>query len=152
MADQELYSFMTKLLDLRRAGNNARLTVECQNGKTFINLQLHLNNPPGPAYPRQRPRPSPSRLRRRARREQARTTAAAIAAVHDTAVQVDLPKLYPAVDVAVQAVLPPPLPTVDTAVQVVVPALLTVEEVIQVESPEVLFPFPTTTKNSVGSA
>ena len=57
---------MTKIIDIRRAGNNVRLTIECLNGKTFINLQLHLNNPPGPAY----------------------------VAVHNTAVQVDLPKPY----------------------------------------------------------
>ena len=63
----------------------------------------------------------------RARRKQARATAAV------NAVQVDLPKPYPAVDVAVQAVLPPPLTTVDKDV----PAPLTVEEAIQVESPEV---------------
>ena len=67
----------------------------------------------------------------RARRKQARATAAV------NAVQVDLPKPYPAVDIAAQAVLPLFLTTVDTAVQAVVPTHLTVEEAIQVESPEV---------------
>ena len=47
---------MIKIIDLRRTGNNARLTVECLNGKTF-NFQP-------------------------ARREPARATAAANAAVH----------------------------------------------------------------------
>ena len=67
MADHELFSFVTKLLNLRRDGNDARLTLECRHGKTFIDLQLYIDNPPGPAHPR--PRPTPSRLRRRARRE-----------------------------------------------------------------------------------
>ena len=78
---------MIKIIDLRRTGNNARLTVECLNGKTF-NFQP-------------------------ARRELARATAAANAAVHWTAFKVDLPKHYSVVDVAVQDVLPP-LITVDT--------------------------------------
>ena len=55
---------MIKIIDLRRTGNNARLTVECLNGKTF-NFQP-------------------------ARREPARATAAANAAVHWTAFKVDL--------------------------------------------------------------
>ena len=84
MADHELHSFITKLINLRRAGMNARLTVECQDGKTYIDLQLHLENPPGPVHHKPRPRPSPSRLRRRARRENARNTEAASDPIRDT--------------------------------------------------------------------
>ena len=87
MADQELQLIMIKIIDLRETGNNARFTVDCMNGKTF-NFQP-------------------------VRREPTRATAAANAAVHETAVKVDLPKHYSVVDVAVQDVLPP-LITVDT--------------------------------------
>ena len=124
MANHELHSFMTKLLNPRRAGKNARLTIECLDGKTYVNLQLHLESPPEPVYYHEpRPRPTPSRLRRRARRENARNTAAANASVRDTAVQAD-----------------PPAPQVDAAVQAVVPALLTVDAAVQAVHPEVQLP------------
>ena len=50
---------MTKLLNLRRAGNNTRFTVKRKGGKTIIDIQLHIEIP----------RPSPSYLPCKARRK-----------------------------------------------------------------------------------
>ena len=44
MANQyEIHSFVTKLMNLRKAGRNACLTVECKDGDVIVNLQLHLH-------------------------------------------------------------------------------------------------------------
>ena len=112
--------------------------MECQNGKTVINLQLRLENPPGPVYRRPRPRPSPSRLRRQARREQARATADTNVALHDTAVQqADLPKPLP-VDAVVQTEILPTF-TVDAVVQTeVLPP--TIDAAVQVEGLKIHLP------------
>ena len=131
MAELELHSFMGKLLNLRRAGKNAQLTIECKHGKTYVNLQLYLEDPPGPVH---RPRPSPSRLCRRARRENSRNTAAVSAPVHDKSVQTDPPADI-TVNAAVQVVIPVPL-AVDAAVQAVIPAPLSVHAAVQARSPK----------------
>ena len=108
----EIHSFVNKLMNLRRAGRNACLTLDCKDGEILINLELHLHRDAG-HHGLQHPQPSPSRLRRRARRELARAAAAAnAAAAKEAAVQAAVQ------DVAVQAVTPDPL-AVDTAVQAV---------------------------------
>ena len=136
MANQfEIHSFVTKLMNLRKAGRNACLTVECKDGDVIVNLQLHLHREtdyPGP----QHQRTSPSRLHRRARRELARATAAANAATNpkDTAAEAVLPSQPPpsTTDAAVQADAPAPPPTADAAVQAVVQ---TIEEAVQAGPP-----------------
>ena len=82
----ELLSFLSKFTNLWHSGKNAQLFMECQDGVTSVNLQLHLNSQPPapqqPSPPTQRLRqPGPSRARRRDRRGQARAEAAADAAV-----------------------------------------------------------------------
>ena len=87
----EIHSFVNKLMNLRRAGRNACLTLDCKDGEILINLQLHLHREAG-HHGLQHPRPSPSRLRRRARRELARAAAAANAAAgKETAAKAAVP-------------------------------------------------------------
>ena len=79
MADlHELHSFLTKFVNLQRNGRSCRMTFECKNGETIVNMEVRLENPLGKAMTTQssRSRPSPSRLRRRERRRQARLLAA----------------------------------------------------------------------------
>ena len=80
-----------KFQQLWRAGNIARLSLECRGGQGWANLHVQLPDPPpplfrhGPHYPaapaHSRRRPGPSRMRRRARRAEARKDAAEEAAV-----------------------------------------------------------------------
>ena len=134
-ASTELSSFVTKFYNLWSYGKCARLSVECEAGQAYMNLQLRLPGPhPDQQHGHAPQRPGPPRLRRRERPDQAQELAAAKAAtqpkemsdaaVQDvastpdrshTAVQADL--LSPArADVAVQAALPvPPKPTVQAA-------------------------------------
>ena len=76
---KEVFNFVHKFLDLRKKGDNATLSLQCQEGKVTINLQLHLPSYPRPQYQSTPPpclhpryRPSPSRARRTARRAYAR--------------------------------------------------------------------------------
>ena len=82
----ELLNFVNKFLNLLNCGKSARLTVESQNGKATVNLQLDLEPCPPHAEATQQGRPrrhaGPSRLRRHAARAQARELAAAEAASH----------------------------------------------------------------------
>ena len=69
----EVHSFVNKFLTLCNNGETANLSLKCQDGKTVIDLQLHLPSvPPPPPYhpqsPPPRAGPSPSRVRRSARR------------------------------------------------------------------------------------
>ena len=68
----EVHSFVNKFLTLCNNGERANLSLKCQDGKTVIELQLHLQPVPPPSYHPQSStpsaRPSPSRLRRSARR------------------------------------------------------------------------------------
>ena len=79
---QEMYSFVTKFLNLWQAGKQARLNLECEAGKVSVNLRLHLGHqhPPLPPDPRPPRRPGPSRLRHHARCAKAREASAAQAA------------------------------------------------------------------------
>ena len=81
MADvHELYSFLTKFVNLRRNGKSCRMTFECKKGKTMtkVNMEVLLENLPGKAMTTQtsRSRPTPFGLRRRERQRQARLLAA----------------------------------------------------------------------------
>ena len=82
-APQEIHSFVNKFMHLCRNGENAHLSLQCNQGKSIVTLQVHLRPFPPPPYhsrppphpsPQSRPyqRPSPSRLRRSKRREHAR--------------------------------------------------------------------------------
>ena len=76
MARAEMHNFNFKFMQLWNAGHDARLTVECRDGKSTINLQLTLGEPPPACHVRPQPRrPGPSRLRRRERCAEARTAA-----------------------------------------------------------------------------
>ena len=55
-----------------RAGNNARVQLECHAGQAWLSLHLHVQHPPPHKDARQ---PGPSRLRRRARRAALRAKA-----------------------------------------------------------------------------
>ena len=73
----EVFNFVNKFLDLSRTGKNANLSLQCQDGRVVLNLQLQLPTYPPPQYhPRQPshpyPRASPSRVRRSIRRADAR--------------------------------------------------------------------------------
>ena len=79
---QEVHSFIHKFMNLYSNGKNANLSMQCNDGRVTIDLQLHLYHPPPPPYyqtppPRPHPQPcqqgvSPSRLRRSKRRAHAR--------------------------------------------------------------------------------
>ena len=80
---KEIFNFVNKFLNLRENGEYATLSLNCQDGRLSINLQLHLSSCPPPGYkphPSHRPspcfRPTPSRLRRSARRAAARAESA----------------------------------------------------------------------------
>ena len=127
----EIHSFVTKLLNLRRAGRNACLTLDCKDGEIIVNLQLHLHRDAGHSGPEHQ-RPSPSRLRRRARRELGRATAAANAAAAKETADKAVPSPPPlSLDAAVQATIPQTL-TVNAAVQAVAE---TVDEAVQAGTP-----------------
>ena len=84
MDPKEIFNFVNKFLNLRENGENATLTLKCQDGKVAINLQLHMSlcapppcyKPHPPHRPRPCSRPSPSRVRRSARRAAARAESA----------------------------------------------------------------------------
>ena len=84
-APHEVFSFVKKFLHLCSNGENANLSLQCEHGSVFVDLQLHLRPdypPPRPPhstprptpqpFPQPRSYPSPSRLRRSKRRAQAR--------------------------------------------------------------------------------
>ena len=82
-APQEVFSFVNKFLHLCSNGEYANLSLQCEHGSVFVNLQLHLRPdypPPHPPHSTPRPTPSPqprsfpspSRLRRSKRRAHAR--------------------------------------------------------------------------------
>ena len=82
-APQEIYSFVNKFMNLCRNGEDANLSLQCNQGRSIVTLQVHLRPFPPPPYhsrPPQHPspqshpcqRPNPSRLRRYKRREHAR--------------------------------------------------------------------------------
>ena len=78
----EVFSFVHKFMNLRKNGDNAALSLQCQDGRVTINLQLHLPpcpptqyQPHQPPYPNPRSRPTPSRSRRTIRRASARAQA-----------------------------------------------------------------------------
>ena len=127
----EIHSFVTKLLNLRRAGRNACLTLDCKDGEIIVNLQLHLHRDAGHSVPEHQ-RPSPSRLRRRARRELGRATAAANAAAAKETADKAVPSTPPpSVDSAVQATNST-TQVVNAAVQAVAK---TVDEAVQAGTP-----------------
>ena len=75
----EVFNFVHKFLSLRKNGDNASLSLQCQDGQVTINLQLQLPPCPPPHYrphpppcPHPRNHPSPSRVRRTIRRANAR--------------------------------------------------------------------------------
>ena len=72
----EVHSFVNKFLTLCNNGESANLSLKCHDGKTVIDLQLHLQPVPPPSYrPQSSPpsaRASPSRVRRSARRANSR--------------------------------------------------------------------------------
>ena len=41
-APQEVFSFVSKFLHLCSNGENANLSLKCEHGSVFVNLQLHL--------------------------------------------------------------------------------------------------------------
>ena len=78
-AQQEVFRFVHKFMNLCRNGESANLSMQCNQGKATINLQLNLQQYPPPSFrpyppPRQHPppyhQPSPSRLRQYARHAQ----------------------------------------------------------------------------------
>ena len=98
---QEVYNFVNKFLDLRKNGENATLSLKCQDGSVSVNLQLHLPSYPPPRHEQHPPprssscsRPSPSRVRRSTRRADARARAAAKADNEKTSqTEVHAPKI-----------------------------------------------------------
>ena len=81
--DPEISSFIFKFQNLCRAGKDAKLSLTSKNGKTIVNLNLHIGSLPpllpGPHpqhVPPQKHRNGPSRERRRQKRADARKTAA----------------------------------------------------------------------------
>ena len=115
-----------KFQQLWRAGNIARLSLECRGGQGWANLHVKLpDSPPhlhqhGPHYPappaHSRRRPGPSRMRRRARRAEARKGAAEEAAVNvepteEVTIQAENIPLADAAAEAATAYIPPLLPS-----------------------------------------
>ena len=115
-----------KFQQLWRAGNIARLSLECRGGQGWANLHVKLPDPPphlhqhGPHYPappaHSRRRPGPSRMRRRARRAEARKGAAEEAAVNvepteEVTIQAENIPLADAAAEAATAYIPPLLPS-----------------------------------------
>ena len=97
---KEVFNFVNKFLNLRKNGENATLSLQCQDGSVSVNLQLHLPSYPPPRHePRPPPwssscsRPSPSRVRRSTRRADARARAAAAKVENEKASQVHAPKI-----------------------------------------------------------
>ena len=96
---KEVYNFVNKFLNLRKNGENATLSLKCQDGSVSVNLQLHLPSYPPPRREPHPPpwssscsRPSPSRVRRSTRRADNRARAAAKADNEKTS-QVHAPKI-----------------------------------------------------------
>ena len=79
----EVFNFVHKFLNLRKNGDNATLSLQCQDGKVTINLQLHLPchppyyQPHPPPCPHPRSHHTPSRVRRTIHRANARAEKAA---------------------------------------------------------------------------
>ena len=71
-----------------RAGNNARVQLECHAGQAWLSLHLHVQHPPPHQDARPRRQPGPSRLRRRARRAALRAKANAETNTAEVAVAV----------------------------------------------------------------
>ena len=78
----EVFNFVNKFMNLRKNGENATLSLQCQDGSVSVNLHLHLPSYPPPRYephpppgPSPRSRLSPSRIRRSLRRAVARAHA-----------------------------------------------------------------------------
>ena len=96
---KEVFNFVDKFLNLRKNGENATLSLQCQDGSVSVNLQLHLPSYPPPRREPHPPpwssscsRPSPSRVRRSTRRADARARAA-VKAENEKASQVHAPKI-----------------------------------------------------------
>ena len=82
----EIFNFVNKFLDLRRNGENANLSLQCQGGEVTINLQLHLPLCPRPYYhspPPSQACPPSHRNTSRARRSIRRAIDRAKKAVND---------------------------------------------------------------------
>ena len=95
----EVFNFVNKFMNLRKNGEKATLSLECQDGSLSVHLHLHLPSYPPPRYERHPPprsspcsRPSPSRVRRSKRRADARAHAAAKADI-EQASQADVPQI-----------------------------------------------------------
>ena len=71
-----------------RAGNNARVQLECHAGQAWLSLHLHVQHPPPHQDARPHRQPGPSRLRRRARRAALRAKANAETNTAEVAVAV----------------------------------------------------------------
>ena len=42
MTNGELSEFVTKYIDLLNAGKKARLVMDCENGRVYVNLEVQL--------------------------------------------------------------------------------------------------------------
>ena len=93
----ELFSVVTKFLNLWHLGNDAKLFATTKNGLATVKLHVNLGQcPPPPHYPRAQSRSvGPSRARRSARRAETRRVAAEKAAAQAAS--------GPEIDSAVQA-------------------------------------------------
>ena len=115
-ATKEISSFVRKFVNLWHSGCDAKLSLNCQNGKIKIQLSLETGHQHPPAPPKPPRRPGPSRLRRRARRAEEHARASAAGAAASSSAQVssavqaaeETPK---ANEVAVQATVDPPTTT-----------------------------------------
>ena len=128
MADCEISSLVTKFCQLKNAGLNASLHIDCESGKSFATLQVHLPPSPHPPYPyRPHYRRDPHQphqddrhqrhhlsrreqpARRRRREERGRVRAAKEAAIDGTAASLPNPPPTPQIhrDLATPPLLPP---------------------------------------------
>ena len=58
----EATNIFFKFQELWRAVTNARLSIECHAGKAWINLNVQLDQPPGPQPQQHQRRQGPSRV------------------------------------------------------------------------------------------
>ena len=76
---------LVKFQQFWRAGNRARLNLECCNGQAWVNLHVQLPEaPPPPHHQAAQRRQGPSRTRRRARRAEMRKIAAEVQAAESS--------------------------------------------------------------------
>lgn len=115
MDDRPLQFFVENFYKIWRAGNDARLIIECKAGNASVSLHHHVSQPPPPLKPSKPRRAGPSRIRRRAKRAMARAAAENVAFTANISVQTD--SVHYTSEVAEKATEAVPVKTQDVAVQ-----------------------------------